>query len=130
MSDGSAFTTRTSSPLAVYRSTRDTRNSLLWNPSSEALLNTEEDEAGRLASFRARFGTAFDVSKQSTGAAGDGEPEGSEVERSTQPTAGKDEKLDDHGFGDEDDNNLLELISSYGQDKDAGRGGKKGGKYP
>ncbi|NJR31348.1 hypothetical protein HC762_01010 [bacterium] len=80
MSDGSAFTTRTSSPLAVYRSTRDTRNSLLWNPSSEALLNTEEDEAGRLASFRARFGTAFDVSKQSTGAAGDGEPEGSEVE--------------------------------------------------
>src|SRR5689334_22738131 len=51
LSDGSAFTMRTTSPVPVYRSTRDTRNSPLWNPSSRELLNVEEDEAGRLAGF-------------------------------------------------------------------------------
>src|SRR5699024_9523668 len=54
-SDASTYTQRTTTPLPVYRSTRDTRNSLLWNPSSHKLMNVEEDEAGRLAAFRAKF---------------------------------------------------------------------------
>lgn len=34
---------------------------MLWNPSSQKLLNIEEDEAGRLKRFRKRFGRGFDV---------------------------------------------------------------------
>ncbi|KAJ5884157.1 hypothetical protein N7504_011729 [Penicillium tannophilum] len=62
LSDGSAFTHRTTSPAPVYRSARDTRNSLLWTPLSSKLMNVEDDEAGRLAAFRSRFGRSFDAS--------------------------------------------------------------------
>ena len=61
LSDGSTFTHRTTSPQPIYRSTKDTKNTILWNPSSQKLLNIEEDEAGRLKKFRARFGRGFDV---------------------------------------------------------------------
>ena len=61
LSDGSTFTHRTTSPQPIYRSTKDTKNSPLWNPSSQKLLNIEEDEAGRLKRFRRRFGRGFDV---------------------------------------------------------------------
>lgn len=61
LSDGSTFTHRTTSPQAVYRTTKDTKNNPLWNPSSQKLLNVEEDEAGRLRRFRARFGRGFDA---------------------------------------------------------------------
>lgn len=61
LSDGSTFTHRTTSPQPIYRSTKDTKNTILWNPSSQKLLNIEEDEAGRLKRFRARFGRGFDV---------------------------------------------------------------------
>lgn len=60
LSDGSAFTVRTTNPQPVLRSAKDIRNSPLWNPSSHRLLNVEEDEAGKLASFRAKFGTGWD----------------------------------------------------------------------
>lgn len=60
LSDGSTFTHRTTSPQPIYRSTKDTKNTVLWNPSSQKLLNIEEDEAGRLRKFRARFGRGFD----------------------------------------------------------------------
>src|SRR4051794_7408594 len=70
LSDGSAFTTRTTSPIPVFRSSRDTRNVPLWNPSSKELLNVEEDEAGRLAGFRARFGRTYDAGKDAV--AGEG----------------------------------------------------------
>src|SRR5271163_1783944 len=76
LSDGSAFTMCTTSPLPVYRSTRDTQNAPLWSPSSKDLLNVEEDEAGRLAGFRARFGRGFDAGREptpSTEAAGSSE---------------------------------------------------------
>src|SRR5690348_11275232 len=46
LSDGSAFTVRTTNPQAVYKSAKDIRNAALWNPSSQKLLNVEEDEAG------------------------------------------------------------------------------------
>ncbi len=61
LSDGSTFTHRTTSPQPVYRSTKDTKNTILWNPSSQKLMNVEEDEAGRLRKFRARFGRGFDA---------------------------------------------------------------------
>jgi len=60
LSDGSTFLHRTTSPQPVYKSTKDARNSPLWNPSSQKLLNVEEDEAGRLAGFRRRFGRGWD----------------------------------------------------------------------
>lgn len=61
LSDGSTYTTRTTSPQPVYRSTKDTRNHLRWQPSEVSLQNVEVDEAGKLAGFRQRFGTAFDL---------------------------------------------------------------------
>jgi hypothetical protein len=156
LSDGSAFTMRTTSPTPVYRSTRDTRNSPLWNPRTRELLNVEDDEAGRLAGFRARFGLGFDTAK--------GEPEETEAKtkeakidnkasqvggmKELMETQGQDEKKgdgrkelrdmkveetkrekqrltqqaaeeEDEGwdFG-EDDENMLDLISRFGQDED------------
>ncbi|KAF2129829.1 hypothetical protein P153DRAFT_366338 [Dothidotthia symphoricarpi CBS 119687] len=61
LSDGSSFTLRTTSPAPVYKSTKDIRNNPLWHPSSRKLLNVEEDEAGKLAAFRAKFGTGWDA---------------------------------------------------------------------
>lgn len=61
LSDGSSFTLRTTNPQPVYKSTKDIRNSPLWNPSSQKLLNVEEDEAGKLAAFRAKFGRGWDA---------------------------------------------------------------------
>jgi hypothetical protein len=60
LSDGSSFTVRTTSPEPVYKSAKDIRNNPLWNPSSQKLLNVEEDEAGRLAAFRAKYGRSWD----------------------------------------------------------------------
>ena len=64
LSDGSSFTLRTTNPQAVYKSTKDTRNTPLWNPSSQKLLNVEEDEAGKLAAFRAKFGRGWDANAE------------------------------------------------------------------
>lgn len=61
LSDGSAFTLRTTNPTPVYKSTKDTRNTPLWNPSSQKLMNVEEDEAGKLAAFRSKFGRGWDA---------------------------------------------------------------------
>lgn len=61
LSDGSTYTTRTTAPLSVYRSSKDTRNHARWQPHESSLQNVEVDEAGKLASFRKRFGGAFDI---------------------------------------------------------------------
>ncbi|KAI9829237.1 MAG: hypothetical protein M1819_006417 [Sarea resinae] len=106
LSDGSTFTHRTTSPLPIFRSTKDTRNSPLWNPSSQKLLNVEEDEAGRLRAFRAKFGRGWDA--ESTAAAEEG-VEGGEA------------------AADEEDS-LLDLISGYGNEPAGDKAGKKKGK--
>lgn len=131
LSDGSAFTHRTSSPAPVYRATRDTRNSLLWNPSSNKLLNVEEDDAGRLAAFRARFGRSWDANapkvepststaskKGDAAAAADAAAKKAEEEAAAKARAQEEQ--------DEEDN-LLDLISSFGQEEPQGSGksGKK-----
>ncbi|MCJ1254752.1 hypothetical protein MMC24_002568 [Lignoscripta atroalba] len=97
LSDGSTYTHRTTSPAPIYKATKDTRNSPLWNPSIQRLLNLEQDEAGRLRAFRNRFGRGWDAETT-----GEGE-EGKE---------GEEEARD----GDE---SLLDLISGYGQQAEA-----------
>ncbi|KAF2201324.1 hypothetical protein GQ43DRAFT_371721 [Delitschia confertaspora ATCC 74209] len=61
LSDGSTFLQRTTSPVPVYKSTKDIMNTATWNPSSQKLLNVEEDEAGRLRAFREKFGRGWDA---------------------------------------------------------------------
>ncbi len=83
----------------------------MWNPSSKDLQNVEEDEAGRLAGFRARFGSSFDASQQMAAQTTD-EPDklASEKKATT-----KEPEEDEFGYEfDEDDAGLLEMISSYG----------------
>ncbi|KAI9043384.1 mitochondrial 54S ribosomal protein bL31m [Aspergillus affinis] len=104
LSDGSTFTHRTTSPAPVYRSTRDTRNSLLWNPSSSKLMNVEDDEAGRLAAFRARFGRGFDANTPVEG------------EESGKKELSKEEAAAEAAAAQEEEDNLLDLISSFGQE--------------
>ncbi|CBF75813.1 hypothetical protein AN3595.2 [Aspergillus nidulans FGSC A4] len=106
LSDGSTFTHRTTSPLPVYRSTRDTRNSIMWNPSSSKLKSVEDDEAGRLAAFRAKFGRNWDATaapEDSAAAGGDKDKE--DARKAAQKEA------------EEEDDNLLDLISSFGQEE-------------
>ena len=58
LSDGSSFMSHTTSPSpATLRLTRDVTNNPLWNPASEGRRGGGEEEGGRLARFRARFGT-------------------------------------------------------------------------
>jgi ribosomal protein L31 len=100
LSDGSSFTCRTTSPAPIYRSTKDSRNHPIWQPSLESLRNVEQDEAGRLRRFREKFGRGWDL--------GGGE-EGEEV------VDGKEErKGGDGGWGDEGES-LMDLISGSGQ---------------
>lgn len=78
------------------------------------MLNIEEDEAGRLAGFRARFGTSYDAQRESTTTTAP------ESKASTTTTADKKPEKQDLSSGDfgyefeDDDAGLLELISSYG----------------
>ncbi|KAK4497220.1 hypothetical protein PRZ48_011670 [Zasmidium cellare] len=106
LSDGSTFLHRTTSPAPIYKSTKDTKNNPLWNPSSQKLLNVEEDEAGRLKRFRARFGRGFDVESLEEG------EEAREGEESV-PRERQEESL-------------LDMISSVGQE--AEKKGKAAGK--
>ncbi|KAH6603264.1 hypothetical protein Trco_008039 [Trichoderma cornu-damae] len=73
LSDGSTYTARTTSPLPLYRAAKDTRNTLLWQPSEKSLRNVELDEAGKLAAFRERFGRGYDAAAQPAGGEADGD---------------------------------------------------------
>lgn len=100
LSDGSTYTQRTTSPQSLYKTTKDTRNSLLWNPSSQKLLNVEEDEAGRLKRFRGRFGRGWDSEVLD---AGEEARDGEEGIQKGEGAAAQEESL-------------LDLISGYGQE--------------
>ncbi|KAJ5898981.1 hypothetical protein N7495_003725 [Penicillium taxi] len=108
LSDGSAFTHRTTSPAPVIRSTRDTRNTLLWNPSSSKLMNVEDDEAGRLAAFRARFGRSFDATAPASDTGDAAAAKADEEAAKAQAKADQ-----------EEEDNLLDLISAFGQQEPA-----------
>ncbi|KAB5576005.1 hypothetical protein GE09DRAFT_1215736 [Coniochaeta sp. 2T2.1] len=101
LSDGSTYTMRTTSPAALFKSTKDTRNHALWQPSDPNLRNVEVDEAGKLAAFRARFGRGWDVDvgKEDGVEAAEGGEEGAKK------VEDKEEEMDYDSFAD--------LISGY-----------------
>lgn len=83
----------------------------------------EEDEAGRLSGFRARFGRSFDAGKD-TGAGVEvsatttQEPDSPASEKKATKKEVKLQELKDDFGDEEDDASLLEMISSFGkQDK-------------
>ncbi|OKL60215.1 hypothetical protein UA08_04831 [Talaromyces atroroseus] len=129
LSDGSTFLHRTTSPMPVYRSTRDTRNSLLWNPTSKKLLTVEDDEAGRLAAFRAKFGRGFDAAAATATAeskTGDVAGQQARTEKQVEADAAAAKALaQEEAELQEEEDNLLDLISSFGQDQESAGGKKK-----
>lgn len=104
---------RTTSPAPVYRSTRDTRNTLLWNPSSTKLMSVEDDEAGRLAAFRAKYGRIWDANTPPA-AAEEGAEKKSGAEAEAAAAAAKAQA---EAEAQEEEDNLLDLISSFGQEE-------------
>lgn len=111
LSDGSTFLQRTTSPAPIYRCTKDTRNSALWNPSSQKLRNIEEDEAGRLKKFRGRFGRGWD-------AASIGEVSfGQNVSRSWDMSLTSVRIFqDEEGLASDEDGSLLDLMTDSAQE--------------
>ena len=83
----------------------------MWNPSSAKLMNVEADEAGRLAAFRTRFGRGFDASSASKEVAMD---KSAQAESDASAQAGE-TGLEDMDMEQEEES-LLDLISSFGQD--------------
>ncbi|KAG8158792.1 hypothetical protein KVR01_011235 [Diaporthe batatas] len=124
LSDGSTYTTRSTSPAPVLRSTKDTRNHLTWQPSEASLKNVEVDEAGKLASFRSRFGSMYDLAE--------GGPEDGAADEAA-AAGGKKKKEDAKdvvggGGGEEDDSgamdNLSDLMATYVRDEPSLKGGQ------
>ncbi|KAI9055237.1 hypothetical protein LZ554_000201 [Drepanopeziza brunnea f. sp. 'monogermtubi'] len=76
LSDGSTYMQRTTSPAPIYRSTKDTRNHPLWQPSLDSLRNVEQDDAGRLKAFRKKFGRGWDAEADVEEGEGQSEGEG------------------------------------------------------
>ncbi|KAF4121854.1 mitochondrial 54S ribosomal protein YmL36 [Geosmithia morbida] len=129
LSDGSSYVARTTSPQPLYRTGKDSRNTLLWQPSEKKLRNVEVDEAGKLAAFRERFGRAFDQKAQpgEEGAAEgyDGHKAASSSSDAAAAAKAAEDEPEDDGYGD--------LISSYAPDvtsslKDGGSPPAPGGK--
>jgi hypothetical protein len=139
LSDGSTYTQRTTSPSPVYRSSKDTRNHFLWQPSLESLRNVELDEAGRLRAFRNRFGRSFDLEGTTEERASADAPKEGEGAVAASAKEGGDAKVQG---GEDEEESLMDLISggvyskSYQEAKEAmkkaalnrGMQGKKGGK--
>lgn len=84
LSDGSTYTVRTTMPTALLRSSKDSRNHVLWQPSDRSLRNVEADEAGKLAAFRSRFGRGWDVDAGEAEEAAEG---GGEVKKADEKAA-------------------------------------------
>jgi hypothetical protein len=82
----------------VYKSNKDTRNAPLWNPSSAKLLNLEADDAGRLRAFREKFGRGWDAERMDA----------------------EDGKLEEE----EEEENLMDLITGYGEKENGNENGK------
>lgn len=109
LSDGSSYVARTTSPQPLYRTGKDSRNTLLWQPSESKLRNVEVDEAGKLAAFRERFGRAFDQKADPADAAAAAQAAGKDPKAAAAQAAQA--EAEDDGYGD--------LISSYAPDMSA-----------
>lgn len=132
LSDGSTYTTRSTSPLPVYRSTKDTRNHLTWQPSEVSLRNIEVDEAGKLASFRGRFGTQYDLGEDPAAvevveAAAGRKKGGKEVAADAGAGAGAKDGAEDEGQAEKeksDADSFAELMASYVREEPSLKGGQ------
>ena len=113
LSDGSTYTHRTTSPSPIYKSTKDTRNAPLWNPSSQKLLSVEADEAGKLRAFREKFGRGWDASRKETER--DEEIEGDASAELGQDSGEVSARGSVAGQRSGEDN-LMDLISGYGRE--------------
>lgn len=83
-------------------------------------MNVEEDEAGRLAAFRARFGRSWDANAAAAEPAPSGAPKDAAVKKAEEEAAKAQAQAEQ-----EEEDNLLDLISSFGQDEAQGSGKKK-----
>jgi hypothetical protein len=77
----------------------------------------EDDEAGRLAAFRARFGRSWDAT--STASASSASSEATPAEQKTDGTPTAEEIATAEAELQEEEDNLLDLISSFGQGQQA-----------
>lgn len=82
-------------------------------------MNVEEDEAGRLAAFRERFGRGWDANAPAAAAAT------SDPKDAASKKAGEDAAKAQAQAEQEEEDNLLDLISSFGQEETQGSGKKK-----
>ncbi|KAL2015560.1 hypothetical protein VTK56DRAFT_5236 [Thermocarpiscus australiensis] len=90
LSDGSTFTVRTTSPTALYKSAKDSRNHILWQPTEKSLRNVEVDEAGKLAAFRERYGNAWDLDRPDSAAKEEPPQQQQQQEAEKQKATGED----------------------------------------
>ncbi|KAL7795096.1 hypothetical protein V8C37DRAFT_56289 [Trichoderma ceciliae] len=128
LSDGSTYTARTTSPLPLYRAAKDTRNTLLWQPSEKSLRNVELDEAGKLAAFRERFGRGFDAATQAAEAEAEAEAEVDAEGGKAEAGAAAAEQIAENPVEEDAGLNFEDLLSEYSpQDTSAlkGSGPKK-----
>lgn len=72
-------------------------------------MNVEEDEAGRLAAFRARFGRSFDANAPVDEEAAAKDPVATKQAEAEAKAQAKAEQ--------EEEDNLLDLISAFGQNE-------------
>jgi len=112
-------------PTALYKSNKDSRNHILWQPSETSLKNVEVDEAGKLAAFRERFGRNWDMDGGAEGEGGaaaeaaegkkkaDGKAEAAATAAPAAPEAAGEDPFD----------SLVDLISAYSKN-DKPLGGK------
>lgn len=82
-------------------------------------MNVEEDEAGRLAAFRERFGRGWDANAPAAAAAP------SDPKDAASKKAGEDAAKAQAQAEQDEEDNLLDLISSFGQEETQGSGKKK-----
>lgn len=84
-------------------------------------MNVEEDEAGRLAAFRARFGRSWDANTAVAEPTPSSAPKDAAAKKAEEEEAARAQAQAEQ----EEEDNLLDLISSFGQDEPQGSGKKK-----
>lgn len=84
-------------------------------------MNVEEDEAGRLAAFRARFGRSWDANAPVAESAPTGDVKKDAATKKAEQEAAQAQAKADQ----EEEDNLLDLISSFGQEEPQVSGKKK-----
>lgn len=123
-------------PQGLLKSTKDSRNHVIWQPSNKSLRNVEVDEAGKLAAFRERFGRGWDLESKPGDADGAAAAEAvpaeaaekgkkdsvkaeKQPEKAGAPAAGEAAQEEEDAF-----DSLTDLISSYATVDNNTKGGR------